>query len=142
MKKINIIVLLVLLCGFMFVFTSCEEEIDEVTIPERISELETDLNNGDYGSVYLNFHPDMPSYDSYKSESVINVGFLSDVYAPFNFGTPTVLGSSASGTFSHSLGGTGTYTATMKEDGSDNWKILSLSITIGTSTSTYAGKSK
>ena len=142
MKKINTIVLLILLCGFMFVFTSCEEEIDEVTIPERISELESDLNNADYGSVYLNFHPDMPSYDSYKSESTINAGILDETYIPFSFGTPDVLGSTASGAFSHSLGASGTYTATMKEDGSDNWKILSLTIDVNGNTTTYNGKSK
>ena len=89
-----------MLCGFIFIFTSCEEEIDEVTIPERISELESDLNNADYGSVYLNFHPDMPSYDLYKSESTINAGVLDEAYAPFDFGTPVGSGSSVTGTFS------------------------------------------
>ena len=138
MKKLNI-VLLVLLCGFGFLFMSCEEEIEEVTIPERISELETDLNNGDYGSVYLNFHPDMEAYSQSKSEDYINKGVWDEAYYPFDFGTPIGSGSSISGTFSNKGFTNGTYTATMKEDGSDNWKILAITITAGTNDTTFRG---
>ncbi len=143
----NRIILFTLLLAILTIFSSCEDllstasdEVTDATISERIDLFEDDLNSGNYDNVYLNFHPDMISYESYKDGSTINVGILDDDYYPFTFGTPSPDSGSGNvdvtGTFSNSVY-SGTYSATMKEDGSDNWKILSLTIL----TTTYEGLS-
>ncbi len=126
-------------------FFSCEEDsAEEYSIKERINAFEDDLNDGDYDDLADNFHPDMPSYDTYQDGSVLNAGHIAEAYYPFNFSEPSPTSGSGTvtvtGTFSNSAD-SGSYEANMKEDGDDNWKILKLVITIGT-TQTIEGISR
>ena len=74
----------------------------------------------------------MVSYESYADGSVIAAGPLGTGNEPFTFGTPTVTDSgsnkTATGTVTSGGGLDDTYTAVMKEDGDDNWKIYSFTI--------------
>ena len=129
----------------LFLFTGCDnflqeedDEPEDVTIKERIQMLEDDLNDGDYNNVYKNFHPEMISYNSYKDGSAINTGVLDESYASFSFSDPIVSNiTTINGTFNSENGPNGTYSGTMKEDGTDNWKILSITII----STTYRGLS-
>lgn len=144
MSKNKYLIVMVVFLVSIFGFASCELEEGEgtATIAERIVLLEKDLNYDNYAGVYENFHPDMASYDSYKDERIIDSGVMSKAYVPFNFGPPSISGEVATGTFKHDGGAFGTYTATMKEDGTDNWKILVMIISAGGDSITYSGISQ
>ena len=128
MKKLQIILLTTLL-AITFILTSCEE-LTEVSISERFKLLEEDLNNNDYDSLYLNFHPYMNNYDQIKDGTAFDSSVLAEAYNDFDFYNLSITGSSVSGDF-YSDGPSGTFTATMKEDGENNWKIYVLSIDTG-----------
>jgi len=120
--------------ALMRLLYSCDMLATEtMSIPDRIQAFEDDLNNGDY-TLQNHFHPDMSGYDNYADAATLNTGVLGEANAPFSFGTPVVSGSSASGSFSSNGGADGSYTATMREDGADNWKIYEMKI-YGSSTS-------
>lgn len=130
LKNILKVAGLVLLVALFF---SCEEDSnDEVSVKERIEKFQDSLNDGDYDGLDKHFHPDMVSYDSYADGSVIAAGPLGSGNEPFNLGTPTVTDSgsnkTATGTVTSGGGLDDSYTAVMREDGDDNWKIYSFTI--------------
>ena len=138
MKNILKIAGLVLIVSLFF---SCEEDkAEEMTVAERINAFEADLDNGDYANIADNFHPEMTSYETYQDGDVLNTGHIRSSYAPFDFSDPSTSGSgtvTATGSFANNVVSDGTYTASMKEDGDNNWKILSIVISAGTDQEIY-----
>ena len=136
------IVLLLPLVVLSILFIGCGQLLPDetVSISDRIDKFEDDLNDGNYNNLNDNFHPEMISYYNYLDSSVISSGPLQSDNAPFTFGSPTTRDTntsgekSATGLFTNGLGATGSYSAIMKEDGDDIWKILEITITIGTQT--------
>ncbi len=122
----------VIILGF---WGSCELFEDEVTLSkkvakERMTAFQNDLNTGDYGTLRDNFHPSMPSYNSYRDKTIFTTGPLKSGNKPFTFGCPKVEGTKVTGSFKNGHSAHGSYSAEMKKDG-DGWKIYSLKITIG-----------
>ncbi len=136
------IVFLIVTVFFVIILSGCDflqEEDETVSISKRIELFQSDLNNSNYSGLDDNFHPDMISFDNYQDSTVISSGPLQISNAPFTFGSPSVSDTNTSGekraegSFENDLGATGTYDAIMKEDGDENWKILEITITIGSS---------
>ncbi|QEN07257.1 hypothetical protein EXM22_04370 [Oceanispirochaeta crateris] len=121
----------------VLMFFGCDllDEAATYSITERIEAFEDTLNDGDYSNLKTHFHPAMESYDTYLKEEVFSSGPLSSGNAPFNFELlATTDGSgddkTASGTLTHLNLDDGLFTATMREDGDDNWKIYDMTITV------------
>lgn len=124
MKRIPLIICCAIVA---MLFLSCEEELETTSISERIDQFESDLNN-DRLSAYQNLHPDNNDRDTgARTQAYWDNQFPGGPYTINITGTvgstvttsvtPTTVASSAE--------------FVMKEDGDDNWKILTIDFPIG-----------
>jgi hypothetical protein len=106
----------------VLILSGCPEEFETTSISQRVDQLESDLNN-DRLSAYQNLHPDA---------SDRNTGARTEVYwenvfpgGPYTLSVSSITEPTAVVAVSPaSFGSTANFT--MKEDGEDNWKILSI----------------
>lgn len=145
MRKIGIGVLSAVI-AFLIVLSGCDfltpdDSPDPVSIAQRISLFEDDLNAGDTSVLYLHFHDDTLSKQSLASEEVFDTGPLSNVYNPFSFTVPaTIPAADADGTimidttFTNDTVTDESISFVMKEGETDVWYIYWLTITIGVDT--------
>lgn len=114
---------LILLAAVMVLaIAACDLFGDKVSISERISRFESDINNN-LSAVYQNLHPSVQQYNASKISTFWNTYFPSGdgPYAVSvtggNTRTGLVTGRSGSAFESRSL------TLSFREDGRNNWKI-------------------
>lgn len=131
-----LIVVAVLLIG-VFSFTSCEllEDVSTVSITERIELFEDDVNSGIDTDIAENFHPDMESKLQANWGPIFTLGGpLDESHRPMNFASPTITSTSVSGEmlaegiYIDDDDLSGSYSMTMKEDGSDKWYIKAIEL--------------
>ena len=125
MKKIKMMGIFFTVAAFAVFFYSCAQNDDDetMTISGRLDKFVADVNNSP-GSVYTNCHPDAAKYNQAKPAE----------YWTTNFGTGFALSDrSTSGTTVTATGSGGNFNGfpiafTMQEDGTDNWKIKTISV--------------
>ena len=83
MKKI--ITMCIGISALLIMITGCPPVEEPVSIEERISMFEDDLNGDDRSDLYTHFHPDTESYDQIKDETFFEETPLATVYKPINF---------------------------------------------------------
>ena len=114
-KKICI----VSLCVLSFMVYSCSTDDETMSKSERLQAFFNDLNAGKTSKLYEHCHPSADMYAASRAPTVWNTIFPSN-QTPYSLdsysGGSTVLHSSST------LDGL-SISFTMKEDGSDNWKI-------------------
>ena len=127
MKKITLILILLSAVSFLFLLTGCEED-SGMSIEDRIKAFVSDLNDSSRNGIFKeHFHPDSTSYTN-GSEATIEPVFPNDGGETYT--QTSISGSGSSRTVYIDCTGDdgvdGNYTFTMKEDGEDDWYILSI----------------
>ena len=123
------ILFLILAAAMVLMLSSCSAESDDetCTIEKRIKSFFDDINN-DKSVAYENLHPGCTMRNQLKSVTAWDPYFLGSDY--------TCNGSKSGSVWEGTFSGVGYTDNTsigfqMKEDGTDNWKILSISIDNG-----------
>ncbi|MDR3200869.1 MAG: hypothetical protein LBT68_05360 [Spirochaetales bacterium] len=126
MRKAKFIFIVLCIILVSFVCYSCSQDDDDdetMSISARIDKFIDDLNNNS-GNVYTNCHPAAGQYNQAKSGT----------YWSQNFGTGVSLsgrattGSTVTATVSGGNFSGKSITFSMQEDGTDNWKIRTISV--------------
>ena len=125
MKNKAITILLILTAvSFIFLMTGCKEEDSGMSIEERIKAFVSDLNDSNRDGIFKeHFHPDSNSIGG--SESTVHASFPNGA----TYVQTSITGSGSSRAVyidSSDNSVDASYTFNMKEDGEDDWYILSV----------------
>lgn len=124
----------VVIAGMVLVLAGCPEELVSVSITDRISRLQADLN-GNYANVYTNWHPDSTTRSAGANPAALETAFpSSETYTISNISVTSEGESTGSATavFNSTVTYAGdTATFTMKKDG-DDWFISVLNVDAAT----------
>jgi ABC-type Fe3+-hydroxamate transport system substrate-binding protein len=119
---------LILCCAVVaMLFVACEDELETTSISERIDQLESDLNN-DRLSAYQNLHPD----NNDRNLGARTEAYWNNVFpgGPYTLTITSTVGSTVTTSVSPTTVASSAEFV-MKEDGEDNWKILTIDFPIG-----------
>ena len=119
-------VLLGLILLFSILLAGCK--LNKTSIEDRVDGFIADLNNGDYASLYKNFHENSKTNSVARSPSFWDGTAFASGNGPFTWSS-IAYGDPTSALFT-SGGGASNEAASfdMKEEDKDDWYILSLSI--------------
>ena len=130
MKKIRIktrkLVIIAVAALAVLLFTGCPVEDETTSISERIGQFMGDVNSDNYGNLWTHFHPASATYTAGRDANTWTPGTFSSG-TDYTLGTLNISGSTVTTTISGGTFSSGALTFTMLEDGSDNWKIQSMS---------------
>jgi hypothetical protein len=127
MKMLRRLVVLLMSVAVMVLVSSCEEDMETTSISERIAQLESDLNNN-RAAAFENVHPDASDFGASRTPAYWDAIFPG---GPYTLTISSISGDVAFVTSSPDFSGNGSCTFNMKEDGEDNWKIISADIPNG-----------
>ncbi len=123
------LLLAAIIAAIVLLFVGCPlDEDDSVSISSRISMFMNDINGGNYGNLWRHMHPDSNAYETDRQAGVWEDRFPPED-RPITLGTLNISGSTATATITdanNNLYSGQDVIFTMKEDGKDVWKILSI----------------
>ncbi|MDX9801869.1 MAG: hypothetical protein RBT69_11100 [Spirochaetia bacterium] len=127
MKKIILLLTVLAVILMIFFLAGCAQE-DTMSIKDRIGEFVSDLNSSNRDSIFKdNFHSDSDVHDT-GGRDTINAAFPPEE-KPYS---SSISGSGLTRTVSITASGDGTttgdYTFTMREEDSDDWYILRITV--------------
>ncbi len=127
MKMLRRAVFALICVAVVIMVTSCKDDMETTSITERIAQLQSDLNNN-RAAAFENVHPDASDFAASRTPAYWNTIFPG---GPYTLTITSISGSVAFVTSSPDFSGNASCTFNMKEDGEDNWKIISADIPNG-----------
>jgi hypothetical protein len=102
--------------------------LDKTSIEDRIAEFIADANAGDYSNLYKHLHSDCSQRNAAKAPAFWDTTAFGPSQTPVSLSGMSY-GTTSTGTINCAGAGAQSITFQMKEEESDDWFILSISVT-------------